>query len=175
MFLKIFLFYLFLGCAGSSPVARERGLLSSCPWAGFSLQWLLLLWSKACTAKGLQSLQLADFSVEAQQAWCTGWVAPRHMGSPRTRDRTCGSCTGRWLLHHWATKEPCMCVCVFFLTNFTLSLWVQCCSNLVTSVHPALKPPVAISGPRGLPEWVFAWGSHSCTPCLIGGYCRRLA
>ena len=31
--------------------------------------------------------------------------ASRHMESPQTRDRTCVSCIGRWILHHWATSS----------------------------------------------------------------------
>ena len=34
-----------------------------------------------------------------------GLVAPRHVGSSRTRDRTCVPCTGRWILSHWTTRE----------------------------------------------------------------------
>ena len=33
-------------------------------------------------------------------------VAPWHVGSSWTRDRTHVSFTGRWILYHWATWEP---------------------------------------------------------------------
>ena len=32
-------------------------------------------------------------------------VALRYVGSSRTRDWTCVSCIGRWILDHWATRE----------------------------------------------------------------------
>ena len=34
-----------------------------------------------------------------------GLVAPRHVGSSRTRARTQVPCTGRWILNHCATRE----------------------------------------------------------------------
>ena len=34
-----------------------------------------------------------------------GLVAPRHVGSSRTRARTHIPCIGRWILNHWATRE----------------------------------------------------------------------
>ena len=42
---------------------------------------------------------------QAQYLWRTGLVAPQHVGSSWTRDRTCLSCTGRQILYHWATRE----------------------------------------------------------------------
>ena len=42
--------------------------------------------------------------------WCTGLVAPRHVGSSRTRDRTHVPCIGRRILNHCAAREvpPCL-------------------------------------------------------------------
>ena len=37
--------------------------------------------------------------------WRTGLVAPRHVGSSRTRARTRVPCIGRWILNHCATRE----------------------------------------------------------------------
>ena len=37
--------------------------------------------------------------------WCTGLVAPRHVGSSRTRARTRVPCIGRWILNKYATRE----------------------------------------------------------------------
>ena len=37
--------------------------------------------------------------------WLTGLVAPRHVGSSRTRDRTRVPCIGRRILNHCATRE----------------------------------------------------------------------
>ena len=36
----------------------------------------------------------------AQQLWCKGLVARRHVGSFQTTDQTCGPCIGRWMLNH---------------------------------------------------------------------------
>ena len=53
---------------------------SSLQCMGFPLSWLLLLQS-------------------------VGFVAPWHMGSSQTRNRTCVPCTGRWILNLWTTKK----------------------------------------------------------------------
>ena len=37
--------------------------------------------------------------------WRTGLVAPRHVGSSRTRAGTRVPCIGRWILNHRATRE----------------------------------------------------------------------
>ena len=65
----------------------ERGLLSSC---------------------GARASYCSDFSCceeQAQQLWCMGLAAPRHMESFQTRDQTCVFCTSRWILNHWTTRE----------------------------------------------------------------------
>ena len=56
-------------------------------------------------ACGLQQLWLADSRAQAQQLWHMGLVAPWHVGSSQTKDRTCVSCIGRWILIHCATRE----------------------------------------------------------------------
>ena len=98
-FFLIYLFNLFifvctgclLLCAWAFSSCGEGGY-SSLQCAGFSLQWLLLL-------------QSMGSRVQAQELWCTGLVAPRHVGSSRTRARTRVPCIGRWILNHCATKE----------------------------------------------------------------------
>ena len=45
------------------------------------------------------------FGVQTQQLWLTGFVALRHVGSSRTRDRTRVSCVGRQILIHCAARE----------------------------------------------------------------------
>ena len=47
----------------------------------FSLQRLLLLQSSGCRHAGSR--------LQAQKLWCTGLFDPQHVGSSRTRDRTC--------------------------------------------------------------------------------------
>ena len=63
LFIYLFIYLIYFGCVGSSHglslVAASRGY-SSLQRAGFSLQWLLL-------------------------SWCTGLVAPRHVGYSRPR------------------------------------------------------------------------------------------
>ena len=103
------------GCAGLSLLLRwpflqlrQVGLLSSCPTLqGFSLQWLLLLWSIGCRCMGFsscgtwaQQLQLLGSGAQAQQLWCMGLFALQHVGSSYIRYGTRGSCIGRRILYH---------------------------------------------------------------------------
>ena len=90
----IFYFWLrwvFVVARGLSLVAVSGGY-SLLPCVGFSLRWLLLLWSTGSRA-------------QAQQLWRMGLVAPRHVGSSRTRARTCVTCIGRWIPNHCTTRE----------------------------------------------------------------------
>ena len=73
----------------------------SLPWAGFlwlqcvgfSLQWLLWLWSTGCRVHRLQW-------------WLPmGLVAPWHVASSQTRGQTCVPRIGRQILNHWTTRE----------------------------------------------------------------------
>ena len=43
-----------------------------------------------------------------------GLVALQHVGSSWTRDQTCVSCIGRWILYHWAIKEALKIMLFFF-------------------------------------------------------------
>ena len=43
--------------------------------------------------------------MKAQYLWHTGLVAPRHVGSSRTRAGTHVPCIGRRILNHCATRE----------------------------------------------------------------------
>ena len=52
-----------------------------------------------------QQLQLPGSRAQAQRLWCPGLAALQHMGSSRTRDRTCVSHTGRWILYQLAIRE----------------------------------------------------------------------
>ena len=84
---------------GLSQVAASRGYsLLRC--TGFSLRWLLLLRSTGSRHTGFSRC-----GSRAQLLWRMGLVAPRHVGSSRTRARTRVPCIGRWILNHCATRE----------------------------------------------------------------------
>ena len=56
----------------------------------------------------------------------TGLVAPRHVGSSRTKDHTHVSCMGRWISYHWATKEaPNFSTCWWLLTESRISCKIK--------------------------------------------------
>ena len=93
LFLKLIYFILFIfgsvlsvAARGLSLVAVSGGYFSL--WcAGFSLLWLLLLWSTGSRHAGSRA------------------QAPWHVGSSRTRAWTRVPCIGRWILSHCATRE----------------------------------------------------------------------
>ena len=60
---------------------------------------------------------------QAQQLWLTGLVAPRHVGSSKTRARTRVPCIGRQILNHCATREAL----ILFLLKFDSQLYPACC------------------------------------------------
>ena len=114
-FIYFWLFWVFVAARGLSLVAASGGY-SSLRCAGFSLQWLLSLWSTGSRRVGFsscgtwaQQLWLTGSRAQAQQLWHTSPVAPRHVGSSRTRDQTRVPCIGRRTLNHCATREaPCI-------------------------------------------------------------------
>ena len=57
---------------------------------------------------GAQSLECGGFRSRGSRPLehrLAGLDAVPHVGSSQIRDRTCVSCTGSWLLGHWATRE----------------------------------------------------------------------
>ena len=63
------------------------------------------------------------------------------MPSSHARDRTDGSCIGRWILHHWATREA--------------QLWALSCK---------LPTPSSPTEPSPVPTW--AWSCTGAAPLL---------
>ena len=79
---------------------------------GLLIAQLLLLRSMGSRRVGFSSyvtrakqLWLAGSRVQVQQLWLMGLVAPRHVGSSRTRAQTRVPCIGRWILNHSTTRE----------------------------------------------------------------------
>ena len=94
---------------------------------GFSLHWLLLLWSTGsrCARGSIcgtwdQKLWLPGFRTQAQSLWSTGLAAPRQVGSSWIRNWIGISCTSRRILYHWTTKEACLGA---FLWTFIRDVW----------------------------------------------------
>ena len=78
-------------------------------------------------AAGARAQQFWLPGSRAQGQWLRrmGLVVPTHVGSSWTGDRTCVSCTGRWIKYHWDTKEAlfwvCLCRSFFFHSSLVLS------------------------------------------------------
>ena len=103
--------WVFVAVCGLSLVAVSGGH-SSLGCAGFSLRWLLLLWSMGSGHAGFSSCgtRLSSCGLRAPErrlssCGARGLVAPWHVRSSRTRDRTRIPCTGRWILKHCVTRE----------------------------------------------------------------------
>ena len=60
--------------------------------------------SLVTASRGYSSLWSTGSRAQAQQLWRTGLVAPRHVGSSRTRARTRVPCIGRRILNHCTTR-----------------------------------------------------------------------
>ena len=99
LYFYFWLHWVFVAVCGLSLVAASGGYFSL--WCvGFSLRWLLLLWRSGSRRAGFSSC-----GAQAQWLWCTGLVAPRHVGSSWTRDQTRVPCIVRRILNHFATGE----------------------------------------------------------------------
>ena len=111
LFIYFWLRWVFVAARGLSLVVVS-GRYSSLRCAGFSLRWRLLLRSTGSRCMGFsscstwaQQLWLVGSRTQAKQSWRTGFVALRHVGSSRTRDRTRVPCIGRQILNHCVTRE----------------------------------------------------------------------
>ena len=65
----------------------------------------LRLWVVQASVVMLGELSSCSSQVWGQKLGYPGLVAPKHVGSSRTRDQTCVSCVGRQILYRWATRE----------------------------------------------------------------------
>ena len=71
----------------------------------YNEQRLLFLWRKACLLQWLLSSWSRGSGAQAESLWCTGLVAPRHVGSSWNKDWTHVPGIGWWILNHWTTRE----------------------------------------------------------------------
>ena len=86
-----------------------------------------------------QQLWLAGSRAQAQQLWCTGLVALRHVGSSRARDRTHVPCIGSRILNHCATREVLFFIFIFGGTRAACTFFVP---------PPGIEP-----GPQAMKAW----------------------
>ena len=93
--------YLWLFWVFSLVAASGRPLFLALQWTGFSLQGLLSLQSTGCRCTGLSGC--GTWAPHLQSPGPI--VALQHAGSSWTRSWTRVSCTGRWILYHWAPRE----------------------------------------------------------------------
>ena len=105
-----FVFYLAalgLCCCAQALSSCGSGGHSWLQCAGSSLRWPLPFQSTGSRHTGFsscgtwaQQLWLAGSRAQAEQVWCAGPAAPRHMGSSQSRTRTHVPCTGRRTPNH---------------------------------------------------------------------------
>ena len=95
---KFFIYLFIFGCVGSSFLCEGFLQLRR---AGATLH----RGAQASHCRGLSCCGAQAPDAQAQQLWLTGLVAPRHVGSSRTRARTRVPCIGRQILNHCASRE----------------------------------------------------------------------
>ena len=144
LFIYFWLHWVFFAARGLPLVAASGGY-SQLRCVGFSLRWLLLLWSMGSRCVGFsscdtwaQQLWLAGSRVQAQQLWCTSLVAPRHVGSSRTRERTRVPCIGRQILNHCTTREV-PSVQFLYSSRYSCSSWLSLSLSLSVLEHLPLS------------------------------------
>ena len=169
-FSKCFSFYFILfifGCAGSSlllglfSTCGEWGLLSRCS------EWDLLSsrHAGASHCSGLsccraQASGLPDSRAQAQQLWhVRGLAATWHLWSSWIKDGTHVSCTGRGILHHWATREAPMFL--FQQDLITGSTLLVMSSEAKMGTSEILQTSVFIQTNIWKTSWLFSWQERS--------------
>ena len=104
LFLFFLFIYLFLAALGLRCCAQAFSSCSEQAPLFAAVCGLLLLQSTGSRLAGFSSC-----STRAQSLWRTGLVAPRHVGSSRTRARSHVPCIDRRILNHCATREALLC------------------------------------------------------------------
>ena len=113
----------------------ECGAALCCVWAshcsGFSWAvWAPVTWASVVAAGALNSCGSWALRAQAQYLWLTGLVAPWHVASSQTRDRTDVPCIARWSLNHWTTREA-LWFSIFYLKLLQNSGYIALCYTIV--------------------------------------------
>ena len=133
--------------------------LRCCVQAFSSECGLLSLWCAGCSLRWLLSVWITD-------SRCTGLAAPRHVGSSRTRHRTCVPCIGGWILNHWSSRKvPPFILCGASSFGQRPVTWL---TFPVLCPNPFLCTSLILLGHRGvgaipLPPVI----AHTCSPFLV--------
>ena len=88
--------------------------------------------------------------------WLTGLVALRHVGSSRTRARTCVPCIGRRILNHCATREAPV------LEILTLITSLFCLTAILRKSHTQLS----LTGGTATSILYFKWVNRRANICF---------
>ena len=107
--------------------------------------------------------------------WCVGSVAPQHVESSWSRDRSCVPCIGRRILNHWTPQEvmhPSFAIKNFFVLKafFTdVCAYICICICTCKGKDSFLSPHPSHSLPEETVVPTSASRSHAYTSRLI--YC----
>ena len=121
LFIYFWLHWVFVAMHGLSLVVASGGY-SSLWCAGFSLRWLVLLWSTGSRHAGFSS---CGSRAQAQQLWRMSLAALWHVGSSQTRARTRVPCIGRWILNHCTTREVLLLFFLILFTYIRFFVWIM--------------------------------------------------
>ena len=147
-FLCLFIYWLcfvFIATQAFSLIVASKNYCSLVAGLQLSLLWLPL------RSTGSRHAGFSICGSRAQELWCMGLAAPRHVGSSRIRDWTHVSCIGRQIIYHWANQgSPRLYTLTTRRNNGVLSL---CQTWQVSSLgHP---PPCLLPSthPCSYPKW----------------------
>ena len=158
LFLKSLCIYDFWQSWGFVQALSSCGAQAS-RCGGFSWCWGLTLGSAGFSGCDLWAQQLCflDSGAEAQELWLTPASRSQHVGCSWTGDWTHVSCTGRWILIHWTTRETPIKIFLFHtsLSHGSLKGEHELCRNFIFGLKNS-----------ALPKFYFGLKN-----CMVDGFC----
>ena len=95
------------------------------------------------------------------------WVAiSLSRGSSQSRDQICVSCIGRWIFHHWATKEALLSITLAWKMCPPLTFPQNNCPR-IQGPGDKLKLKCGVGGLHGRPRPAPALAAGSLTGCVV--------
>ena len=122
--------------------------------------------SKSLQSRGLQSLP-GSFVHGISQTRILEWVVISFSrGSSRSRDWTCVSCIGRWILYHWAIQEAqCLVITIQNLASYCISIGFPCLLPVPLQLTEPLVP--CEGGLYTQVGWSWPYSIHASGTALV--------
>ena len=129
----VFLLSVWLGSFSMTLSRSFHGAAGMCVWAKSLQSCLTLCDAMDCSPPGSSVHGISQARILKWIVFCP------FRGSFWPRNRTWGSCIGRWILYHWATQEAHtyayihknICVHMYICVNIYICVWVYVCELLL--------------------------------------------